>query len=234
MNYYGSTVSYISVKAVLKRCSAARLPRFGILGRLAMLVTLGVLAGCVPYTRSFERLSFPDHEVEYARESCNGSIGAPIWVAFDYHGIRISASLDQWRMGSFKVMKVEVPEGREFSLSEFDVVLVSVKEGKYSKTVMPLKDTIEGLGPIQSARMRTVSYEPITTTFKGSTNKLVSFWGKEKESHASFYFFAQTVSRIGDRGQITLPTFVIDGVSYPGPALIFRRDRFFGTASLNC
>ena len=209
---------------------------FKILVRSATLASFVFSAGCVPYTRSYERLSFPNREVEYKKEDCNNSIGAPVWLGFDYHGVRIFASLDDSQaelLGAFNILWVEVPEGIEFSLDEYSVTLTFFAQDRYFETVLPLIGSMV-LGAKAWRTSPSVDYEPVTAIFEGKTKKSVSFWGSEVESHDSVYFGAKEIPRIGDRGKMILPAVVINGVRYPGPTLVFQRDRYIGTSSLNC
>ncbi|WP_353223694.1 hypothetical protein [Salinisphaera sp. C84B14] len=135
--------------------------------------------------------------------------------------------------GGFNPLWIEAPEGVNVALAEYSVTLISVVDGRHFEIELPLTHSMV----IGAAAWRTspsIEDKPVTATFEGATKKSVTFWGGEKKSHDSIYFSAEEIPRIGGRGQMILPDLIINGVRYPGPTLVFQRDRFFGYASFNC
>jgi len=202
-------------------------------GTIGLLTSLVFLAGCFPIVGSYYRLE--RQEAKYFGGSCNGNVGPPSGVFFPFHGVFLSASVNE--VPRLVLIGIHVPEGRQVQILDRTLRITDEESGQRKSQVVPLEPArLRGGNPDpREFRLTTDPFgrEDYFGVMRGETRTVKLLFGSEITGHKTYRFHAK-LERQPEAGSITFPRVSIDGVTYDGPNLPFKKGSHLEISPINC
>lgn len=200
---------------------------------IGLSTSLLLLTGCFPFFESYYRLD--QQEGKYFSGLCYGNFGPPSGVYFPFHGVHLSASVDE--VPRLVLIGIHVPEGRQAQILDRTLRVTYKEPGQLESQVVSL----------EPARLRGGNHEPrefrLTTdpfgredyfgVMRGETKTVKLLFDLEITGHKTYRFHAK-FERQPEAGSITFPRISVDGVTYSGPNLPFKKDSRFEIYPIDC
>lgn len=196
------------------------------------LGSVTLLQACVPIVESYYRLERED--AKYFGGICNGNVGAPSVIYFPYEGIFLSASANE-KPGSI-LLGVHIPNGRNVQLLErYTTMSYTDNQGEVVRAPLNPAPDRSGNSDPHEFRVVTSPYqkEDYFGLLNGDSGIRKLLFASDVIGHKTYRFEAQFEGKPAT-GTVTFPAMRIDGQTFSGPRIPFRRTSYFSIYPINC